>query len=976
MKSGSIDMSQKKLPGQQISRITIFAACLLWLLVIVIIAVTIIWLSRKTGLGWALLIICLGIVLLMVVFKIIDKTIQNITASALRHLNNISDMPARVEILKSDLDNVSLQYEPDRWASLAIELADSLAQNPIGNVSENLEQAIFIYQKILEIYTRQASPEKWAGAYHDMGNIFVMRIHGDKAENLEQAIYYYKQALEIFTFSGYPEKWASTQNGLGNAYQHRVHGNRDENIKQAIYHRRQSLDVFSEQDYPEQWADTQHNLATSYYIYERGSGNKSENIEKAIEHCQQALKVTTRQSSPENWAMTLNALALAYSDRVYSKQALEIFTRQSYPTYWALTQNNLGVAYASGFDGKKTNAVKQAIFHYLQALEIYNYQDHPEDCRRVSRGLGILAFDNQLFELAIQAFQQTMNAHLVMQETALDSVGKSNVIEEIRTIPAKMAFAYIQLGQPMQAIEILEEGRAQLLRDALENKRQNLQKLPILGFGKLYERFTFAMQEDSRLQSIPAQNRASDWLENLERVRAETQDIAKTIREQAGAKDHQYRFFQRSFPFDEIKKQAQDAPLIYVVVTEHGGIALIVFPQGKPQIVELPTLTENSLRENIWILTDDEAQVMDQHLQQGFVSSEDINVASKSYSSMYALWRITVNSLDMPQDTKSEVFEHWMATLNKTLGWLGEAVMSPLLQALNGVSRAVLIPSGLLGLFPLHSAIVSYKIDNLDLQSVCPQYAFDFCTFTYAPSAQALYHARFGAERPTTNLLAVDNPDGSLTFTEAEVQSVIKHFPQSTHLLHEQATKDAVLRTISSANVLHFSTHGTAGWNEANDSRLILGDSDLTMPELFQLHLENARLAVLSACETGIPGTKLPDEVQSLPSAFMQAGVPGVIGSLWSVSDMSTAILMARFYDLWRVEGFPAPDALRYAQIWLRDSTALELKSTFEMVMKASGAGMSTTSADAFFKRVVLEEPDACPFFHPFYWAAFTYTGI
>ncbi len=37
---------------------------------------------------------------------------------------------------------------------------------------------------------------------------------------------------------------------------------------------------------------------------------------------------------------------------------------------------------------------------------------------------------------------------------------------------------------------------------------------------------------------------------------------------------------------------------------------------------------------------------------------------------------------------------------------------------------------------------------------------------------------------------------------------------------------------------------------------------------------------------------------------------------------------------------------------------------------------MSATSADAFFKRVALEDPDARLFSHPFYWAAFTYTGV
>jgi CHAT domain-containing protein len=111
----------------------------------------------------------------------------------------------------------------------------------------------------------------------------------------------------------------------------------------------------------------------------------------------------------------------------------------------------------------------------------------------------------------------------------------------------------------------------------------------------------------------------------------------------------------------------------------------------------------------------------------------------------------------------------------------------------------------------------------------------------------------------------------------------------------------------------------------------------LTIKDLFELHLDGARLATLSACETGVPGTKLPDEVVSLPSAFIRAGFAGAIGSLWTVSDESTAQLMTSFYQLWRVKGMPPVQALAEAQKMLRESEKFQ---------------------------------------HPFYWAAFYLTGV
>jgi CHAT domain-containing protein len=96
------------------------------------------------------------------------------------------------------------------------------------------------------------------------------------------------------------------------------------------------------------------------------------------------------------------------------------------------------------------------------------------------------------------------------------------------------------------------------------------------------------------------------------------------------------------------------------------------------------------------------------------------------------------------------------------------------------------------------------------------------------------------------------------------------------------------------------------------------------------------RLAILSACETGVPGTRLPDEVIGLPTALMEAGVAGVVASFWSVADDSPVRLMAHFHRLWRLEGFAPPEALRRAQIELRDQG----------------------------------------YAHPFYWGAFGYTGL
>ena len=60
------------------------------------------------------------------------------------------------------------------------------------------------------------------------------------------------------------------------------------------------------------------------------------------------------------------------------------------------------------------------------------------------------------------------------------------------------------------------------------------------------------------------------------------------------------------------------------------------------------------------------------------------------------------------------------------------------------------------------------------------------------------------------------------------------------------------------------------------------------------------------------------DEYVGLPAGFLQAGAPCVVSTLWAVDDMSTALLMERFYQQHLDEGLSPSRALRAAQRWLR----------------------------------------------------------
>ena len=175
-----------------------------------------------------------------------------------------------------------------------------------------------------------------------------------------------------------------------------------------------------------------------------------------------------------------------------------------------------------------------------------------------------------------------------------------------------------------------------------------------------------------------------------------------------------------------------------------------------------------------------------------------------------------------------------------------------------------------------------------------------------------------------------------------------------------------MIDALADHQVHHFACHASADTGNPLESALLLAhDERLKLSDIMKLTLLQPRLSFLSACETAIIGERLPDEVIGLHTALMQAGVPGVVGSLWAVLDESTALLVARFYDLWRNHGLSPPEALREAQKWLRDATNAEIESL-------TSVGPDRQLGDAAYKLWGSARSHA----HPLHWAAFAYSGV
>ncbi|MBW4661051.1 MAG: tetratricopeptide repeat protein [Drouetiella hepatica Uher 2000/2452] len=826
------------------------------------------------------------------------------------------------------------QAMPLDWAATMMNLANAYSNRIRGDRAENIEQAIATYQQALTVMTQQAMPLGWALTMMNLATTYYSRIRGDRAENIEQAIDAYQHALTVMTQQAMPVNWATTMMNLAVAYSNRIRGDRAENIEQAIDACQHALTVRTQQAMPVNWATTIINLANAYS--NRIRGDRAENIEQAIAAYEQALTVRTQQAMPLDWAQTMHNLANAYSNRIRGdraenieqaivayQQALTVRTRPAMPLDWAQTMHNLASAYQNRIRGNRAENIERAIAAYQSSLEIYDPELLPDNCRMTARSLSNLYSEQNRWAEAIPIYQKALQAAEILYQSATLLDGKAAELAETADLPRQAAYALARSGDLQDAALTLEQGRARSLSETLDRDRSNLSQLQQT-HPALFTQYQDITQQLRNLETQQRLRMTSEERHNLtpEAFRTEAlrlrQTLTQTIEQIRQVEG--YADFLAQPSFDDIQQAIRPGiPLVYLVPTPTGSLALIVTQTG---IVDLwlDDLTQTSLGE---VLT--------------------------AWFSAY--------------DQSRTDRQSWYDAIDQVTRQLWQPLMAPLIDYLkqHSFQQVTLIPTGYLSLLPLHAA---WTKDVTRPHG--KRYALDEIHFTYAPNAQSINAAKDIAQRTRADsILAIDNPLKDLPNSSREVNAAIATFPQHKVLKHEEAAIESVLTALPDCNILHLSCHGIANLDEPLTSGLAMSDGLLTLRDLLDLKLSEQggiRLAILSACETGLAGTENADEAISLPTGLLQAGVAGVVASLWSVSDLSTMLLLVRFYDLWRKEGWEAADALRQAQLWMRDTTSQQKAKYFQ-----------GTHPD-IFQSLILLAPNY--FAHPFHWAAFSYVGV
>ncbi len=314
----------------------------------------------------------------------------------------------------------------------------------------------------------------------------------------------------------------------------------------------------------------------------------------------------------------------------------------------------------------------------------------------------------------------------------------------------------------------------------------------------------------------------------------------------------------------------------------------------------------------------------------------------------FKLFKTRIDDLHQTISDYSYLSDHQLDVCQqytKNAYWCYEHLLKPLLENRQNINHLIIIPDGPLVHLPFESFLTKKATPRAQYHQL--RYLIEKFQISYHYSATlwsmhwlpkklhhdvqndnrilalaANYGTLFDSSHTTTQLPAhrrLRDQLGGLPAAKMEVEMLAQEF-NGFFGFDSLATEQNFKNRAHKYGVIHLAMHGVLNKNKPTLSGLVFTedqghteDNILQAYEISKLQL-NAKLVVLSACQTGFGKFEQGNGVASLARAFMYAGVPSLIVTLWQVDDMATAKIMKEFY-LNLSRQLPKAEALRQAKL-------------------------------------------------------------
>ena len=792
--------------------------------------------------------------------------------------------------------------------------------------SGNMQAALDTYDQALALYR---SLHDRAGEGRTLSNIaFVYKDLG----HYDLALNYYQQALISLQEAGDRFNEGTAVNNLALVYRELGQYAQSINyLEKALAIRHEAGDRLGE-------GVTLSNLGITY--------SDLGQYEQALSYLQRALAIRREVDDREGEAATLNGIGLTYwrlkqygQALDFYRSALTIYEKMEHRLGQGSVLNNIGEAYYDFGD------YVQALDNYKQALDIFQSIGAKAGEGTVLNNLGETYHKLNQPELALQHLQQSLTVLQEIGQRVTEGIAFNNIGE-----------VYASQGQYTEALDFYEKALA--IREEVGDRTGKVKTLHNIGLANEQRgdnaKATAAYQQaieviesiesDIKIDELKA-SFASGQVETYERLI----DLLSTEARWTDAFMYAERARARAF-LDQLAggaidfRAGADATLLdreqklraEIVSLRTQLLSLRNHPQSElalnaiatleaeladreadyaqllteiklqsPEVASLVSVDVASLA-NVQALLDAETTLVEYFITKDRVLIFIITHDSFETATVDVSRDDLVKMITTFRDFASLNDSH-PASLKQLYAWLIAPLKDKLKTPVIGI-----IPHGVLHYLPF-AALTDGK-----------RYLSDEHILFTLPSASVLRFIQEKRKAKPGSLMALGNPTLNeslpiLPFAEQEVKTIANLY-QTNSLVHEDATESAVWAKAKNAGILHLAAHGEYNPNNPLFSAIHLAadsenDGRLEVHEIYRLNLTTVTdLVVLSACQTQVGSVSAGDEVVGLNRAFLYAGTPTVIASLWNVDDAATALLMERFYTHLRSD-MSKGEALRQAQL-------------------------------------------------------------
>ena len=912
-------------------------------------------------------------------------TIQNNLAvlhmTLFARLGQEEDARKAEESLRLALEVYTLETAPDKWADAYSNLGGLyLSLYRQTGEERNARKAEESLRLALKVHTFETAPDNWATTHNSLGGLYLA-LYWETGEerNARKAEESYRLALQVRTYERAPFRWADSHNNLGNLYLSLYRQTEQEgDARKAEESFRLALKVITLETAPIPWAAIHNNLASLYMPLYARSGQE-EDARKAEESYRLALQVHTREQAPRDWAAIHNNLGGFYQavyDRSRQEEdarkaeeslrlALQVRTREQAPRDWATTHNNLAYLYASSYSqtGQEEDA-RKAEDSFRFASMIFDPSVMPNHAVATNRVLARFRVEygrktNGSLAPAHNAYVRAITAARVQYLSAPSDGERRRLMANHATLFKEDALCLLHMGEHLQALARLDEGRARLLGETLGLRAIARRKGPqVLAVLEVLQRQR--AESEATLRRVEERRAKAQTPEEEQEARNELNTMWEQVNQATQALEAYVVAEELEPPTLDTKGLRAlmfPAHMAAVALLPGENTHALVLHGGEVHAISLPSLNGDALTDLMrrrpaeverWIdAYDDRHRALRLVLQElkegGDINGADFLRAEATFESAQSAWKEILLEIGKNIDTLElgwyfayqfafEVVRRegdlatqqgannaWHNTVERTRIFLAKHFWEPLDETLKnlGITEVLLVPAGAATLLPLHAA------------------APDWLTVAYAPSLGVWQRSRSVWAHTLKNMLLatpsarVSLKDKGLPWTLREAEWLIAHAEGLNVNVTHLDTQDAIVERVSSAmhnhSIVHFAGHAGYNWNNPLATGLECYDGLLRLENMTMLNLEAVRLVTLSACSTGMSDVLgSGEEMVGLPGGLLAAGAPAVVASLWPVHDVSTAFLMDEFYSRWlrpQGEAVSIALALKRAAEWLQTAS-------------------------------------------------------